>query len=171
VLWSDHGWKLGEHGGWGKQTNFEVDTRVPLILRAPGMAGNGQTCRALVELVDLYPTLCELAGVPIPTTLEGRSLAPLLADPTRTFKDAAFSQFPRRHEARDFMGYAVRTERHRYVEWVDRATAETAARELYDLARDPEENVNIAGQPEQSAAVRGLSERLWKGFVRPRAKR
>ncbi len=171
VLWSDHGWKLGEHGGWAKQTNFEIDTRVPLIVRAPGAAGNGQTCRALVELVDLYPTLCDLAAVPVPTTLEGRSLAPLLADPTRTFKDAAFSQFPRRHEARDFMGYAVRMERHRYVEWVDQATAETVARELYDLAKDPEENANVAAQPEQSAAVRGLSERLWKGFVRPVAKR
>lgn len=167
VLWSDHGWKLGEHGGWAKQTNFDVDTRVPLIIRAPGVAGNGQTCRSLVELVDLYPTLCELAAVPIPSTLEGRSLAPLLVDPTRAFKDAAFSQFPRRHQGKDFMGYAVRTERHRYVEWIDRSTAETVARELYDLGRDPDENANIAGQPEQSAAVRGLSERLWKGFLRP----
>jgi arylsulfatase A-like enzyme len=171
VLWSDHGWKLGEHGGWGKQTNFDIDTRVPLIIRVPGSGGNGQVCRALVELVDLYPTLCELAGVPIPPALEGRSLAPVLADPTRTFKDAAFSQFPRRHEGFDYMGYAVRTERYRYVEWVDKLTAGTVARELYDAGRDPEENINLAGVPEQSAVVRDLSERLWRGFARPVAKR
>ncbi len=171
VLWSDQGWKLGEHNGWGKQTNYEIDTRVPLIVRAPGAAANGQTCRALVELVDLYPTLCELAGVPVPAALDGRSFAALLGDPARTVKDAAFSQFPRRHEGRDYMGYALRTERHRYVEWVDKQTGETTHRELYDETRDPDENVNIAGQPEQSAVIRGLSERLWRGFTRPVAAR
>jgi arylsulfatase A-like enzyme len=168
VLWGDHGWKLGEHGGWCKQTNFEIDTRVPLIIRAPGAAANGQTTRSLAELVDLYPTLCELAGLPVPSHLEGRSLAPLLADPGRSVKDAAFSQFPRRHEGRDYMGYAVRTEQHRYVEWVEKATGRTAARELYDEVRDPEENANLAAQPEQAAVIRALSERLWRGFARPK---
>jgi arylsulfatase A-like enzyme len=169
VLWSDHGWKLGEHGGWCKQTNYEIDTRVPLLVRAPGATGNGQSCRALVELVDLYPTLCELAGLPVPAGLEGRSLTPLLADPARTVKEAAYSQFPRRHGGREYMGYAVRTDRHRYVEWVDRETATTVERELYDEGRDPEENQNIAAQPEQTAVIRGMSEKLWQGFVRPAA--
>ena len=103
----------------------------------------------------------------MPATLEGRSFAPLLTETSRAGKDSAFSQFPRRHEGREYMGYAMRTDRHRYVEWVDQQTGETAQRELYDEVRDPEENVNIAGQPEQSAAIRGLSERLWRGFARP----
>src|SRR6185436_11885480 len=78
VLWGDHGWKLGEHGGWCKQTNYEIDTRAPLLIRAPGAKANGQQSHALVEFVDIYPTLCELAGLPVPKTLEGKSLVPLL---------------------------------------------------------------------------------------------
>ena len=167
VLWSDHGWKLGEHGGWCKQTNYEIDTHAPMMIRAPGAKGNGRPSRALVEYVDIYPTLCELAGVPVPATLEGRSLVPLLADPTATVKDAAFSQFPRKHGGGDYMGYAMRTESHRYIEWIDKATGATFACELYDEDRDPEENTNLADAPGQAAAVRALSERLWRGFKRP----
>jgi iduronate 2-sulfatase len=94
ILWGDHGWHLGEHALWGKATNYEVATRVPLILRAPGAKANGQACNALVEFVDIYPTLCELAGLPRPAHLEGCSFVPLLAEPGRPWKSAAFSQFP-----------------------------------------------------------------------------
>ena len=73
VLWGDHGWKLGEHNGWCKQTNFEVDTRSPLILAAPAMKTTGRTTRSLVEFVDIYPTLCELAGLKIPRTLKAEA--------------------------------------------------------------------------------------------------
>jgi iduronate 2-sulfatase len=94
VLWGDHGWHLGEYGIWGKATNYEIATRIPLIIRAPGMAGNGQSTRALVESIDLYPTLSALAGLPAPKALEGTSLMPILQKPTETGKGFAFSEFP-----------------------------------------------------------------------------
>lgn len=167
VLWSDHGWKLGEHQGWCKQTNFEIDTRVPLLIRAPGHIGNGSSTDALVELVDLYPTLCDLAGISIPDHAEGSSLVPILDGETERVKEAAFSQFPRLHEGRNFMGYAMRTEQHRYVEWLDQETGEIHTRELYDHARDPEENVNLAQRPEHAATLLCLGSRLWNGIPRP----
>ncbi|MDO6473352.1 sulfatase [Maribacter sp. 1_MG-2023] len=96
MLWSDHGWHLGDMGIWGKATNYEIATRVPLIVSTPNMseAVRGTKTNALVELVDMYPTLCDLAGVSIPESLEGQSFKPLLSDPNRKWKDAAFTQFP-----------------------------------------------------------------------------
>ena len=96
VVWGDHGWHLGEYGIWGKATNHEVATRVPLIVCAPRFAGagGGRTSRALVEFVDVYPSLCELAGLPLPAHLAGRSFVPLLTKPEQPWKAAAFSQFP-----------------------------------------------------------------------------
>ena len=94
VLWSDHGWHLGEHGVWGKATNYEVATRVPLIVSAPGQKARDVSTDALVELVDLYPTLSELANLPQPDHLDGKSFAPLLNKPTKPWKKAVYSQFP-----------------------------------------------------------------------------
>ncbi|WP_109833177.1 sulfatase [Reichenbachiella versicolor] len=96
ILWSDHGWHLGDMGIWGKATNYEISTRVPLILSAPGMKSSlkGFKTDALVELVDMYPTLCELAGIPVPEHVEGQSFAPLVDDPSMPWKKAVFSQFP-----------------------------------------------------------------------------
>lgn len=94
VVWGDHGWHLGEHGLWGKATNYEIATRVPLIVSAPGATAHGRATRALVEFVDVYPSLCELAGLPLPPHLAGRSFAPLLAQPDLPWKQAVFSQFP-----------------------------------------------------------------------------
>ncbi len=94
MVWGDHGWHLGEHGIWGKATNYEIATRVPLIVSVPGMKARGQSSEALVELLDMYPTLCELAGLPVPRHVEGRSFVPLLDDPDREWKNAVFSQFP-----------------------------------------------------------------------------
>jgi arylsulfatase A-like enzyme len=95
VLWGDHGWKLGEHGAWCKHTNFENDTHAPLICRAPGQKAPGRHAKGLVEFVDIYPSLCELAGLPLPSHLEGTSFAPLLNAPEQPWKTAAFSQYPR----------------------------------------------------------------------------
>lgn len=96
IMWSDHGWHLGDMGIWGKATNYELSTRVPLIISAPGMAAKSRGVKtdALVELIDMYPTLCELAGIEPPAEVEGYSFAPLLQDPAQPWKTAAFSQFP-----------------------------------------------------------------------------
>lgn len=96
IVWGDHGWHLGEYGVWGKATNYEIATRVPLMIWTPDMdsAVRGQGSDALVELVDMYPTLCDLVGVPRPEHLEGESMVPLLENPTQAWKPAAFSQFP-----------------------------------------------------------------------------
>ena len=94
MLWGDHGWHLGEHTLWGKATNFEVATRCPLIVSAPGMKTADRSSNALVELLDMYPALCELAGLPVPEHAEGKSFVPLLDDSDRRWKSAAFSQFP-----------------------------------------------------------------------------
>ena len=94
VVWGDHGWHLGEYGIWGKATNYEIATRVPLIVYAPQVAPRGHATRALVEFVDVYPSLCELAGLPLPPRLAGRSFVPLLSQPELPWKPAAFSQFP-----------------------------------------------------------------------------
>lgn len=94
VVWGDHGWHLGDMGVWGKATNYEIATRVPLMIWTPGMRTRGHSTDALVELVDLYPTLCELTGVPIPDHVEGHSFVPLLDKPNQPWKQAAFSQYP-----------------------------------------------------------------------------
>ncbi len=94
MLWGDHGWHLGEHGIWGKATNYEIATRVPLIISAPGRTASNVASDALVELVDMYPTLSELADLPLPKHLDGQSFAPLLKKPDQPWKKAAFSQFP-----------------------------------------------------------------------------
>jgi len=96
ILWGDHGWHLGEMGIWGKATNYEISTRVPMIIWTPDMpkGSKGKKSEGLVELVDMYPTLCELAGIELPIHLEGQSFKPLIENPNKKWKDAAFSQFP-----------------------------------------------------------------------------
>ena len=163
VLFSDHGWHLGEHGLWGKTTNYERDARVPLIVRAPGMTSQGRETPALVELIDLYPSLSELAGITIPTYLQGRSFVPLLRDPDLDWKPEVLTQFPRGGNADEGgtnMGYSLRTERWRYIEWVKRATGAVIARELYDEQQDSNETVNLAGDSEYSKICEDLSARL-----------
>lgn len=159
VLWGDHGWQLGEHSEWCKHTNFEVATRAPLIISAPGQKAGVKT-EALVEFVDIYPTLCDLCGLPLPKQLEGTSLEPVLADPKRGWKIATFSQFPR---PGGIMGHSIRTDRYRYTEWAQTGK-EPAARELYDHKLDPEENANIANLPESKALVAELARKLHAGW-------
>ncbi len=160
VLWGDHGWQLGEHGLWCKHTNFEIAARVPLIFSAPGQKRRGVKTEALSEFVDIYPTLCELCGLPLPEGLEGTSVEPLLDDPDRPWKTAAFSQYPRGKA----MGYSIRTDRYRYTEWQPRDGGEPVARELYDHQEDPQENVNLAGRAEHKELVKGLSRQLRAGW-------
>ena len=160
ILWGDHGWKLGEHAGWCKHTNFELDTHVPMILSVPGMKTAGRRSRALTEYVDIYPTLSELSNLPKPKHLDGLSMVPLLNNPDLPWKKAAFSQYPRGK----VMGYSMRTQRFRYTEWKDRETGKVMARELYDHSKDPQENVNAAAQPEYKKDVQRLALMLKRGW-------
>jgi arylsulfatase A-like enzyme len=162
VLWGDHGWKLGEHGEWCKHSNVENDTNAPLLLSTPGMKTAGQHSRALVEFVDIYPTLSELAGLPLPGHLEGTSFKPVLENPKRSWKRAAFSQYPR---GRQLMGYSMRTERYRFTVWVgrnDRSRVEAV--ELYDHQADPQENTNVAKAPANAELVAKLMDQWREGW-------
>jgi len=163
VLWGDHGWHLGDHGMWCKHTNYEQAVRIPLLVCAPGIAPSGARCAALVETVDLYPTLCELAGLPAPAGLDGASLVAALRRPeTAKTKDAVFHAYPRSPRGvGELIGRAVRTERHRLIEWKKPgAPSESAILELYDYRTDPEETKNLAAdQPEVVAQLRALLAR------------
>ncbi|MBN2375081.1 MAG: sulfatase-like hydrolase/transferase [Sedimentisphaerales bacterium] len=173
VVWGDHGWKLGEHGSWCKQTNYNIDTRVPLIIHAPAMQAKGQSCDKLTELVDIYPTLCDLAGLEIPENLEGTSLKPLLNNPDLSWKSAVFSQYHRRPKVsldkKRYMGYSMVTTKYHYVEWyywdeVKQVAGDHVGTELYDLTLDPQENVNIANLPENIPKVIKLAKQLKAGW-------
>ena len=144
VLWSDHGWKLGEYRGWGKMTNYEIDARVPLIISAPAMTTAGKMSDSLVELLDLYPTLCEMTGIEKPSFVQGKSLVPVLRDETAVVRESAVSQYYRKYEGREYMGYSLRTDRYRYIEWRDFGTGEIVDRELYDHSKTKMESTNLA---------------------------
>jgi arylsulfatase A-like enzyme len=156
VFASDHGYHLGENGLWNKMTNFELATQVPLLFRLPDGRGKGRKTDALVELVDIYPTLAELCQLPLPRHVEGRSVVPLLANPDVDWKRAVFSQFPRRVAGGTTMGYSVRTSRYRYTEWKDAS----GSVELYDLAADPFNDLNLARQPQYREQVLELAQLL-----------
>ena len=153
VLWGDHGWHLGDHRFWCKHTNYEQAARIPLIVSAPGKTQGAKTA-ALVETVDLYPTLAELAGLPARDGLDGLSFAKVLADPAAKTRDSITHVYPRN----DLLGRAIRTARYRMVEWKkpggDAAEAEF---ELYDYETDPLETQNLAKQkPEVLAELRAI---------------
>ncbi|MDR6488523.1 arylsulfatase A-like enzyme [Chryseobacterium vietnamense] len=175
VLWGDHGWKLGEHNAWGKQTNYLNDTRVPLIVYAPGMKNPGSKSNELVEMVDLYPTLCDLAGIETPSYLQGVSFKKLLNENSVEWKGAVFSQFLRPAgegidlNKKSYMGYSMVTKSYHLIEWyywdkVTQKPGELVARELYNLTSDPKENFNIAMYPENKDILEKLSEQRKKGW-------
>ena len=172
VLVGDHGWKLGEHGAWCKHSNVENDTNAPLLIAAPGFKTAGKRSQSLVEFVDIYPTLAELCGLSLPAHLEGTSLVPVLRNPAKVVKTAAFSQYPRGGQGRQLMGYAMRTERYRFTRWVNRKDhSKVDAVELYDHQTDPQENVNIANDPKNAALMAKLTEQWLKGWQGAKAAR
>jgi len=169
VVWGDHGWHLGDHGIWGKSTNFEQATRAPMIISVPGYTP-GQISVA-TEFVDIFPTLCDLTGIPFRDSLAGNSLVPLIQGKDEG-EHYAFSQFPRNER----MGYAVRSERYRYVEWISPGPNATphpdfsrvVATQFFDYEKDPYEQVNASGFPEYAdeearlrEALKGWREQLW----------
>jgi iduronate 2-sulfatase len=171
VFAGDHGYHIGEQSLWAKTSNFELDARVPLLISAPGQATRGTRTAALVELLDLFPTLVDLADLPKPSELEGQSLKPLLDDPARRGKDFALTQHPRpayfdRTPAGtpEFMGYSIRTERYRYTQWRAWPGGEIKQRELYDLSQDGIETKNLA--KERSEVVEKMDRLLAKPAAR-----
>ena len=171
VLWGDHGWHLGDHGKWCKHTNYEQATRIPILISGPGIKP-GQRTSALIETVDLYPTLLELTGQSMPETgiagmgLDGKSLVPILKDPSQKVNEYVFHAYPRAEKTDDtkrkLIGRAVRNDRYRLVEWKEpNDPPEKAAIELYDYQTDPLEKKNLAQEnPELVTKLRAVLAKL-----------
>ena len=168
VIIGDNGFHLGEHDVWGKMTLFGWDARVPLIISAPGIGKGGAKTSAISELIDIFPTLTDLSGLPSPGQLDGTSLVPVLKDASASVKTAALTQHPRPalywgggpQALPQVMGYALKTDRWSYHEWRDFKTGHVVGQELYDQQTDPLETVYIAGPVEAAAKVPALAEQL-----------
>lgn len=155
ILWSDHGYYMGEHNWWGsKHNNYEGATRAVLMIVTPGQKHPGSKTDALTDFVDIYPSLAEICCLPKPEGIQGQSFAPLLDDPRATIKDCAFSFYP----MGGYLGVAMRTDRWRFVEWTK--ADEEPVHELYDHQNDPEENENVADDPRNAALIKELSAKL-----------
>ena len=157
VFWSDHGFLLGEHGQWQKQLLFDPSPRTPMIVYDPTAKGNGTVCDRSVELLDLYPTVADWAGLKKPKGLEGFSLRPLLDSPVSgRWKHPAYAQVTRLKDKQRVMGYSVHTERYRYTEWEEGKSGI----ELYDHQTDPNELQNLAADPNSKATADEMKELL-----------
>jgi len=152
ILWGDHGWQLGEHTLWCKHSNFNIAMRVPMIISAPGYKGGLET-NALTEYIDIFPTLCELAGLNLPTQLHGKSYVSLMKNPDQSFKDVIYARYVN--------GESIKTDRYLYTEWYSEE-GEFYGRMLYDHYVDPDENVNISELSINEVLVDSLSKILHK---------
>jgi arylsulfatase A-like enzyme/lysophospholipase L1-like esterase len=190
VLFGDHGWHLGDHNLWCKHTNFEEAAHAPLIISTPltlssssllGGTISPSKTSALTEFVDIFPTLCDLTGVPIPTYLDGKSLVPLMQNPKASVKDYAVSQYPRSgmdteterqgYAAAKVMGYSIRTERYRYTVWMKDFRSNQPFKqdllvgsELYDYEKDPNETVNVAKEKKYEVVSKGMHQKMLAYF-------
>jgi arylsulfatase A-like enzyme len=176
VLWGDHGWHLGDHNLWCKHTNFEQATHAPLIISSPGIKPSVSSSPS--EFVDVFPTLCDLAGVPVPTQLDGKSQVPVMKQPNKKVKEFSVSQYPRSGSSGETerlgyavgkcMGYSIRTDRYRYTIWMKDNFRSSQAfdqklivgAELYDYQKDPNETVNVADDPHYSVPVADMNEKM-----------
>lgn len=171
VLWSDHGLHLGEHSLWCKTSNFELDARVPLIISTPSVTAEQRGARAgeLAELLDLYPMLVELCGLPAIQELDGTSLSRVLDVPTDIVQRAAYTQHPRPAYYKgepEAMGCSMRTDRYRYTEWRDFRSGKVVAKELYDHRNDPDETRNVVASVTDKAAFAEAMRLLEAKFPR-----
>jgi iduronate 2-sulfatase len=158
VLWGDHGWHLGDHGMWCKHSNYEQATRIPVIVSAPGKA-QGAASKSMIESVDIYPTLCELAGIDTPSMLDGKSFAGVLDKPSQSHRDHTIQVYPRSKQGvGQVLGRSIRTDRYRLVQWKAwDAPEQSSDWELYDYQTDPLETKNLADQePQVVASMREL---------------
>jgi iduronate 2-sulfatase len=137
VIWGDHGWHLGEHTFWGKHNTMHLSTRVPLIIRVPGKKTG--VSQSLVETSDIFPTLCTLAGIDVPRTVQGKSFETVLDHPAQSFRKAVYNRFG--------SGDALITDRFSYTQFKSGKTM------LYDLQEDPDENQNIVAEPRHKGLV------------------
>ena len=175
VLWGDHGWHLGDHDLWHKHTNFEEATRAPLIIASPGIKA-GKTS-SLTEFVDVFPTICDLAGVSIPKNLDGKSLKPLMLNNKTKGKEYSISQYPRKLKKAEMaklgytdakmMGYSLRTDQYRYTIWMNNFTSKQAfnesqvyASEMYDYVKDPLEKVNVVNDKNYTSISATLKSKM-----------
>jgi len=175
VLWGDHGWHLGDHDLWHKHTNFEQATRAPLIIAGPGIKA-GKTS-SLTEFVDVFPTICDLAGVSIPKNLDGKSLKPLMVKNKASVKDFSISQYPRKlkklqlaktaYTNANMMGYSLRTDQYRYTIWMNNFTSKDTfnesqvyASEMYDYVKDPLEKVNVVNDKNYTSISASLKSKM-----------
>lgn len=156
VLWGDHGWKLGDHSSWCKHTNFECDTRVPLIVRDPRHT-QSRSSDQLVELLDVYPTLCDMVGVPIPEQCQGVSFRSQLTNPEAASREDAYSSYP---SGKNTTGHSLRFGKYRYTEWRHNKSGAIEARVLTDLEADPGEVTNMLDDPEHHGVGQAAGERL-----------
>ena len=179
VLWGDHGWHLGDHDLWHKHTVFEQATRAPLIIAAPGIKGGKTNSQS--EFVDVFPTICNLAGLPIPNQVDGKSLKPLMLNNKASVKEYSISQYPRKlkkeeaaslgYKKGNLMGYTLRTERYRYTIWMNDFTSKQAfetskvyASELYDYEKDPLEKVNVVKDKKYENTSSELNSKMIEFF-------
>lgn len=163
ILWGDHGWHLGEQGHWAKATNYELDTNAPLIISVPGQKNKGKSTDALVEFVDIYPSLCDICNIPVPEGLAGTSFKPLISKPGMKWKTAVFSQYPKEiPETGNVMGYTMRTSQYRLTKW---AVPEKnfLEYELYDYNAGRIETKNLAKNPEYSEILTNLISQMEQG--------
>jgi arylsulfatase A-like enzyme len=181
VLWGDHGWHLGDHNLWCKHSNFEQATHAPLIISAPGYASN--KTKSFSEHLDIFPTLCDLAGIEIPKQLQGKSLKPVMKNPLASVKEYSISQYPRSgadeendrlgYAPANVMGYSIRDSRYRYTIWMKNAfrttqpfnAASVIGDELYDYKEDPLEKVNVAKDLKYDAVTKKLKAEMLTYFA------
>ena len=168
LIWGDHGFHLGDHGRWAKHTQFEQSMRSPLIVRLPGVQKIKGETQAIVESVDIYPTLCEYVGIEIPDFVDGASMLSTISGDAEG-KPAAFSQIRpvnRRQVESQVMAYSVRTENFRYVEWRQlEAPDKVVWRELYDHMRDPEETISVIENPEYARVVKAHEKLVRENYA------
>ena len=175
VLWGDHGWHLGDHDLWHKHTNFEQATRAPLIIAGPGIKA-GKTS-SLTEFVDVFPTICDLAGISIPKNLDGKSLKPLMLNNKTKGKEYSISQYPRKLKKLEMikkgytdakmMGYSLRTDQYRYTIWMNNFTSKDTfnesqvyASEMYDSVKDPLEKINVVNDKNYTSISASLKSKM-----------
>jgi arylsulfatase A-like enzyme len=186
VLWGDHGWHLGDHDLWHKHTNFEEATKAPLIIAGPGIKA-GKT-GSLTEFVDVFPTICDLAGVPIPKNLDGKSLKSVMLNNKEIAKEYSISQYPRKLKKAEMvkagftdpkiMGYSLRTDKYRYTIWMNNFTSKQSfnesqvyASELYDYVKDPLETVNVVDDVNYVKTSKEMKSKMIAFFKSQEAKK